>query len=178
MSCVPWLLATYRFPTDRCAKAGSLARIHNRVNALIFRTKTKGEPAMGRLCGGCLCGAVRYVIDAAPDKRMQITCHCRDCQQVTGTGHARSMGVRGDAVAWTGAPRVFQIQHDNSVVDSAFCEICGSPLFKRTSNLPDMVFFHVGSLDPESGQDWRPKLTVFTERRQPWDELAPLGSDQ
>ena len=129
---------------------------------------------MANLAGGCLCGAVRYEIEGAPDERMQLTCHCRDCQQVTGTGHARSMGVRTDAVTWSGEPRVFQIQHENSVVDTAFCGTCGSPMYKRTSNLPGMTFFHVGSLDLEFGHTWRPKMTVYTERRQPWDELAPL----
>jgi hypothetical protein len=132
---------------------------------------------MTKLSGGCLCGAVRYEIDGVPDERMQITCHCRDCQQVTGAGHARSMGVRSDDVTWSGEPRVFQIEHEKSVVDTAFCGTCGSPLYKRTSNLPEMIFFHVGSLDPESGQAWRPKITVYTESRQPWDELAPLEGE-
>lgn len=133
---------------------------------------------MADFAGGCLCGAIRYEVDGAADERMQITCHCRDCQQVTGTGHARSMGVPGDSVTWLGEPRVFQIQHEKSVVDSAFCGTCGSPLYKKTSNLPEMIFFHVGSLDPESGQNWRPKLTVYTERRQPWDELPAQEGNQ
>ena len=121
--------------------------------------------------GGCLCGNVRYQINGDPHERMQLTCHCRDCQQVTGTGHTRSMGVASDSVEWDGAPKVFQIQHEKSVVDTAFCGDCGSPLYKRTSNLPDLVFFHVGSLEPESSKNWRPKLTVYTGRRAPWDTL-------
>ncbi len=121
--------------------------------------------------GGCLCGKVRYQINGEPDKRMQITCHCRDCQQVTGAGHARSMGVAADSVEWDGTPKIYQIQHEKSVVDTAFCGDCGSPLYKRSSNLPDLIFFHVGSLTPESSRDWRPNMTVYTERRAPWDTL-------
>ncbi len=129
---------------------------------------------MADYAGGCLCGAIRYEIDGAPDGRMQITCHCRDCQQVTGAGHARSMGVPTDAVKWTGEPRIYQIQHEKSQVDCGFCAECGSPLYKRTTGLPKMTFFHVGSLDPQSARGWRPKITAYAQRRQPWDELAPL----
>ena len=126
---------------------------------------------MERLEGGCLCGSIRYRIDGTPDPRLQLTCHCRDCQQVTGTGHARSMGVPRELVAWTGKPKVYEIHHEKSIVETAFCDTCGSPLYKRTSNLPDLVFFHVGSLDFECAASWRSKRTVFVERRQPWDTL-------
>ncbi len=126
---------------------------------------------MSGLEGGCLCGSIRYRIEGEPDPRLQITCHCRDCQQVTGAGHARSMGVPADSVIWTGQPKVYEIQHENSTVDTAFCDTCGSPLYKRTSNLAPLVFFHVGSLDYECGADWRSKRTVYDERRQPWDVL-------
>ncbi len=133
---------------------------------------------MADYSGGCLCGAIHYEIEGQPDERMQITCHCRDCQQITGAGHARSMGVRNDLVRWSGEPSVFQIQHEKSVVDTAFCGACGSPLYKRSSNMPDLIFFHVGSLDPESGCNWRPAMTVYTDRRQPWDELPALEVNQ
>ena len=35
--------------------------------------------------GRCLCGAVTYTINAAPLAMGQ--CHCKDCQQSSGTGH-------------------------------------------------------------------------------------------
>lgn len=59
--------------------------------------------------GGCLCGEIRYEVSGEADPQMQFTCHCRDCQQVTGTGHARSMGVMSDAITWTGEPKVYFI---------------------------------------------------------------------
>ena len=119
--------------------------------------------------GGCLCGGIRYDVSGEVDPRMQFTCHCRDCQQVTGTGHARSMGVMNGAITWTGEPKVYQIQHDASVVDTAFCSDCGSPLYKATSNLPDFTFFHVGSLDPECSTDWQSRQVAFAESRPVWD---------
>jgi hypothetical protein len=36
--------------------------------------------------GGCSCGAIRYECTAEPI--LMFKCHCRDCQQVTGSGFA------------------------------------------------------------------------------------------
>ncbi len=124
--------------------------------------------------GGCLCGEIRYEIAGEVDPQLQFTCHCRDCQQVTGAGHARSMGVADEAISWTGEPRVYQIQHDASVVDTAFCGTCGSPLYKATSNLPGFVFFHAGSLDLVCSAEWQSKQVAFPESRQAWDVLEEV----
>ena len=37
---------------------------------------------MPELNGGCLCGAVRYTSNSAPE--FIGVCHCRDCQKYTG----------------------------------------------------------------------------------------------
>ena len=36
--------------------------------------------------GGCLCGAVRYEANAEP--AFAVHCYCRQCQRITGAGHA------------------------------------------------------------------------------------------
>lgn len=127
---------------------------------------------MSVLKGGCLCGEVQYQINAEPDPNLQFTCHCRDCQQVTGTGHARSMGVAEEHVEWTGKAKTFELTSAaGNKVDTGFCENCGAPLFKKAIMMPGMVFFHVGSLDLASSQRWQSKQTAFPESRQCWDTL-------
>ena len=126
---------------------------------------------MATLSGGCLCGNVRYVISGEINPYIQFTCHCRDCQQVTGAGHARSMGVDKSQVSWSSAPKVYQLQHENSVVDSAFCGDCGAPMYKATTGMPDFVFFHLGSLDLDAPHHWSSKQTAYGESRQSWDVL-------
>jgi hypothetical protein len=38
------------------------------------------------LLGGCLCGAVRYSLNAAP--LLVHACHCHDCQSVSGSAYS------------------------------------------------------------------------------------------
>ena len=57
---------------------------------------------MTRYTGGCLCGAVRYSVDAEPLPGRQLLCHCVDCQKHTGTAFLSAMAFPSDAVAITG----------------------------------------------------------------------------
>lgn len=78
---------------------------------------------MDERTGGCLCGAVQYVVKGA--MRPVIACHCAQCRKTS-----------GHHVAATSAPRA-AVQVTGEVVwyrssDRArrgFCGICGSNLF-------------------------------------------------
>ena len=76
---------------------------------------------MPRYTGGCLCGAVRIEIAAAP-YRVGI-CHCLDCRKRQGAIFHSFAVFPMDAVTVTGETREFKNRH--------FCPICGSPLFDR-----------------------------------------------
>lgn len=122
--------------------------------------------------GGCLCGSVSYRVEGELDPGLQFTCHCRDCQQVTGTGHARSMGVQRSMVTWAGKPRIYELTSaEGNRVETAFCDRCGAPMYKATAKAPDLVFIHAGSLEPGSSEDWSSRQSIHTENRPPWDRL-------
>lgn len=120
--------------------------------------------------GGCQCGAVRYESPAAPG--FSLHCHCRQCQRITGAGHASQFGLPANDVAITGDVRIYKLRADSgNVVDSAFCGACGSPIFKRTSGHPELIFFHATTLDDPAR--FKPQRSVWTACRQPWDQLDP-----
>ncbi|MGH7052276.1 MAG: GFA family protein, partial [Stellaceae bacterium] len=48
------------------------------------------------LQGGCVCGAVRYRLTAAP--LIVHACHCRDCQRLTGAAFALNMWIEKSCV--------------------------------------------------------------------------------
>ena len=74
---------------------------------------------MPHYTGGCLCGAVRIEISAAP-YRVGI-CHCLDCRKRQGAIFHTFAVFPMDAVTVTGETRAFKNRN--------FCPTCGAPLF-------------------------------------------------
>ena len=49
-----------------------------------------------KLSGGCACGAIHYECSADPVR--MLNCHCRDCQQASGSGYAAIVVVPKAAI--------------------------------------------------------------------------------
>ncbi len=123
-----------------------------------------------KLTGGCLCGSVRYETNVEP--QFSIHCCCRQCQQITGTGHASQFALPKAQVSITGELKTYRLAADSgNIVSSAFCPDCGSPIFKTSSGYPDNVFFHAATLDDPSL--FNPQVVVWSKNKQPWDYLDP-----
>ncbi|MGE5659645.1 MAG: GFA family protein [Actinomycetota bacterium] len=119
--------------------------------------------------GGCLCGAVRYECSAQPVS-MGI-CHCRDCQQATGSAFAAAMLVPQNAVTITGNVTYYDVTGDSgSIVSRGFCPICGSRLFSKPP-IPELMGIMAGSLDDPSW--FKPQAEIYVASAQPWDYLNP-----
>jgi hypothetical protein len=120
--------------------------------------------------GGCQCGAIRYESTAEPG--FSIVCYCRQCQRVTGTGHAPQFALPAKEVSIVGAVKTYEMRADSgNTVSSGFCPDCGSPVMKKSSGYPDIVFFHAATLDAPAL--FKPRRSVWSRSRQPWDCLDP-----
>ena len=122
------------------------------------------------LSGGCICGAVRYECVAEPE--FSIICQCRQCQRISGSGHAASFAVSAKATTIEGQISFYPLTADSgNTVSNGFCANCGAPLLKKTTKLPELLFFHAGTLDDPAL--FRPQMVVFEESKQPWDHVDP-----
>ena len=121
--------------------------------------------------GGCRCGAVRY--ECAAEPVMAGNCHCRDCQQVSGSAFAANILVPQDAFTLTnGEPKYHDVKADSgNIVSRGFCPECGSPLVAKNSGMPQLMAVRVGSIDDPSW--YRPAVDVYTDSAQPWDVMNP-----
>ena len=100
--------------------------------------------------GGCTCDAVRYEITAEPVRSFQ--CQCRDCQRDTGTGHASVVVFPRAAMRITGhAVENLRVADSGAEKRKGFCGNCGSPLYNKPQNVPDLIGVYVGTLDDPSG---------------------------
>ncbi len=115
--------------------------------------------------GGCLCGAVRYAIDAVP--LTVRACWCRLCQYL-GAGSATINAVfPSAAIRITGAMRDYRSVADSgNVMHRRFCDQCGTPLFSEAEARPQFIIVRVGTLDdPELG---RPESTIWAASAPGW----------
>ncbi|HXI87887.1 MAG TPA: GFA family protein, partial [Parvularculaceae bacterium] len=76
--------------------------------------------------GGCQCGAVRYRLTAPP--LWVSTCHCTNCQKISGSAFAVNATVREDAFAIDkGAPKTAEWTADSGNRRfGLFCAACSS----------------------------------------------------
>jgi len=122
------------------------------------------------LKGGCSCGAIRYEVTADP--MMTGLCQCINCQKDSGTGHATLMMFPKAAIKMTGAAKEHQRKADSgSTVTRGFCPNCGSPVYGKTSGMPDGMAIHAGSLDDPG--EFSPQFVVYAKRGHAWDKLDP-----
>ena len=104
--------------------------------------------------GGCLCGAVRYVVRGEPFHVGR--CHCGDCRKESGSAYTIYGQWRLDAFELTGELATFQ--------GRGFCATCGS----RIGDVyDDGVEIRLGSLD-EAPFLLVPEAEVWIKRREPW----------
>jgi hypothetical protein len=121
------------------------------------------------LQGGCLCGAIRYRVEAEPIDAGY--CHCRICRRSTGApavawGTVRVKGfafLSGTPVAYPSSPRARR----------QFCGACGTQLTFQYTQKPETIDFTLGSLDdPEA---LPPQYHIWTQSRIGWfDTSDPL----
>ncbi|MGB0694429.1 MAG: GFA family protein [Rhodospirillaceae bacterium] len=108
---------------------------------------------MEQTCGGCACGAVRFVATGEPD-RVGL-CHCLDCRKHHGALFYAAAIYPQDAVQITGETRSYQGRH--------FCPNCGSSVFARTGA---EIELYLGALDAPN--QFQPSYECWTARRETW----------
>ncbi len=105
--------------------------------------------------GGCLCGAIRYEANEPPNKSG--TCHCRNCQQWTGSAFHAFAGFTVDAFRITKGE--LKIYKSTPIAERGFCPDCGSSVTIRyleslgedAKSGPDQYWIAIGTLDhPEA----------------------------
>ena len=123
--------------------------------------------------GGCLCGAVRYVLKADP--LMTAVCHCTHCQRQSGGVFSTNLAIPDAAYVQTGETKVFTDKGDSGkAVWRHFCGNCGSPILSKVEAMPGLSLVKAGTLDDMSGL--KPGIEVYTDHAAAW--VAPIAGAQ
>lgn len=111
--------------------------------------------------GGCLCGAVRYSLSAAP--KWTALCHCESCRRAASAPVVAWMGFAPDQVTWTGVRASYK---SSDIATRTFCPKCGSQMSFESTRWPGEVHLYGVSLDdPEA---YVPELHCHTGEHLSW----------
>ena len=120
------------------------------------------------MTGQCLCGQVKYEIQAEPFATA--VCHCRNCQRQAGSAFSIIVAVPSKAVHRTGEIKVYNdVAESGATLHRQFCPECGSPIFSVLEEAPQMTIVKAGTLDDVS--TLQPQFNVWCKSAQPWVTL-------
>jgi len=121
-----------------------------------------------KLEGGCLCGAIRYVLTGP--SMLVCQCCCKDCQKATGTGHTTIIGIHKSQLEMTGDPAGYTSRGDSGgEVTRHFCSTCAGRLY-TSGDLPgDVIMVQAGSLDDPSAV--QPERVIYLRDAPRWDRF-------
>jgi len=117
--------------------------------------------------GGCLCGAIRYEVDALPISTGY--CHCSICQKFTGSAMSTWTAFPASALRFVGEqPRYFA---SSPIAQRGFCATCGSSLTYRLiqPRKAAYVVIFTSSLDEPKGH--APAAHSGIESKMPWLDI-------
>ena len=117
---------------------------------------------MPKLSGKCLCGNISFSADA--EIKMMANCHCSDCRAATGAAYGTLLFVDEGAINISGAPKVFKHVADSGAkMEKLFCPDCGSQMFGRNSNRPNVMTIRAGVVDQTDLV--KPSVNVFLDSK-------------
>jgi hypothetical protein len=124
------------------------------------------------LSGGCLCGSVRFEVTEPPVRASY--CHCTRCQRRSGAAASPQARIApGSLRILDGAELVRSWSPADHGFAKEFCSVCGSQLWSRSPDDPDVVSVRLGAFDADPGI--RPQLRQFVAYAASWEPIPDDG---
>jgi hypothetical protein len=123
------------------------------------------------LTGGCVCGGVRFEI--AEPLLAAGYCHCTRCQRRTGTAASPQARIAPGSLRITAGAELVRSYEPEGGFVKEFCSACGSALWSRSPDDPELVSVRLGVFDGDPGV--RPSYRQFVADAAPWEPIPDDG---
>ena len=118
--------------------------------------------------GSCLCGAIRFHIAGPPGPAEY--CHCSMCRKAHGSAFSVNTVVASSALTFDAGRELLSEYSSSPNRLKCFCSKCGSQLFIRRTDKPEIIVVALAAIDGDPGV--RPQRHVFVGSKAPWDAIC------
>ncbi|MHB8641284.1 MAG: GFA family protein [Gaiellaceae bacterium] len=123
------------------------------------------------LRGGCMCGGVRF--EVTQPLQLAGYCHCTRCQRRTGTAAAVSGRIAPGSLRILEGDELIAVHRPPDGFEKVFCSACGSALWSRHRDDPEILSVRLGAFDEDPGI--RPSYRQFVAYAAPWEPIPDDG---
>jgi hypothetical protein len=123
------------------------------------------------LIGGCLCGSVRFEVTEPLVSAGY--CHCTRCQRRTGTAASASGRIVPGSLRIVSGEELVRSYEPADGFAKDFCSGCGSALWSRDPQDPDVISVRLGAFDADPGI--RPSNRQFVAYAAAWEPIPDDG---
>jgi hypothetical protein len=118
--------------------------------------------------GHCLCGGVVFRLSGEP-QGLQV-CHCRQCRKAQGGAFAVNMPVERAAFHLEQGGELLTEFESSPGKKRAFCRRCGSPVYSRRDQWPEVLRLRVGLINEPLPE--RPVAHAYVAHKAEWWDLG------
>ncbi len=119
------------------------------------------------LKGSCLCGGIRYEIDA--ELKAVSNCHCSQCRKASGAAFGTGATIPTASFRFVAGEELLKEWESSPGKRRCFCGRCGSPILKRNDARPETLRLRLGTLDTDPGV--KPSKHIYVRSKAPWVEI-------
>jgi hypothetical protein len=129
---------------------------------------------MATLHGTCLCGGVKFEVDAAPESLR--FCHCTSCKQLSGGAGTVNFGAPPSAIRIVEGNHLLQSFTPEGGSTKTFCRNCGTNLFGGGWPDTDRASVRVPNIDEPV--DARIGAHLYVRSTAEWETLPDDGAER
>jgi hypothetical protein len=118
-----------------------------------------------------MCGRVRFEVAEPPV--WAAYCHCKRCQRRTGTAASASASLAPGSLRVTSGEELIRAYEPPDGFAKLFCSACGSALWSRHPDDPDVIAVRLGAFDDDPGV--RPRYRQYVAYAAPWEPIPDDG---
>jgi len=118
-----------------------------------------------------MCGGVRFAVTGPLVSAGY--CHCTRCQRRTGTAASASARIAPGSLQVTVGEDLLRSYDPPDGFAKVFCSSCGSALWSRHPEDPDVISVRLGAFDSDPGI--RPEYRQFVAYAAAWEPIPDDG---